>query len=65
MNRRAILVCPCGAGVVKVRGKPDDLTVQTAEFDPMGRRMKKVVTSSGDYDAAVVYLYNGDSMTDP
>ncbi len=33
--------------------------LQTAEFDGTGRRMGKVITSSGDYDGTVVYFYGG------
>ncbi len=36
-----------------------DEVIQTAEFDGTGRRMKKVVTNSGDLDRTVVYLYDG------
>ena len=46
--------------LVKVRASNDaDVTIQTAEFDARGRRIKKVVTNSGDLDATVVYLYDG------
>ena len=38
------------------------MTVQTAEFDAAGRRIKKVVTNSGDSDGAVVYLYDGQKI---
>jgi len=49
--------------LVKVRAKQDsDVTFQTANFDGLGRRMKKVVTNSGDQDATVVYLYDGQKI---
>ncbi len=48
--------------LVKVRAKLDDATIQTAEFDAMGRRMKKVVANSGDYEQTVLYLYDGQKI---
>jgi len=49
--------------LVKVRAKQDSgITVQTANFDGLGRRMKKAVTNSGDQDATVVYLYDGQKI---
>ena len=36
-----------------------DVVIQPAEYDGTGRRMKKVLTNSGDFDATVVYLYDG------
>ena len=49
--------------LVKVRAKEDaDVTVQTAEFDAGGRRIKKVVTNAGDYDKTEVYFYNGQQI---
>ena len=49
--------------LVKVRSADDaDITIQTAEFDGLGRRMKKVVTNSGDYNKTEVYLYNGHKI---
>jgi RHS repeat-associated protein len=46
--------------LVKVRSSEDsDITIQTAEFDGRNRRIKKVVTNSGDYDETVIYLYDG------
>ncbi len=45
---------------MKVRASNDsDVTIQTAEYDGIGRRMKKVVTNSGDLDGTVVYFYDG------
>ena len=35
------------------------MTFQTAEFDGLGRRMKKTVTNSGGWDGTVVYYYDG------
>ncbi len=37
-------------------------TFQTAEFDAQGRRMKKVVTNSGDFDGTEVYLFDGHKI---
>ena len=46
--------------MVKVTASNDtDVTLQTAEYDGKGRRMKKVVTKSGPLDSTVVYLYDG------
>lgn len=46
--------------LVKVRSAEDtDVTIQTAEFDGTGRRMKKVVSNAGDLDSTTVYLYDG------
>ena len=36
-----------------------DVTLQTAEFDGKGRRIKNVVTNSGDFDRTEVYLWDG------
>ncbi|MGH8674170.1 MAG: hypothetical protein ACREVG_07665, partial [Burkholderiales bacterium] len=35
------------------------VTIQTAGFDGVGRRMKKVVSNAGGLTATVVYLYDG------
>ena len=44
--------------LVKVTASNDtDVTIQTAEYDGKGRRMKKRVKKSGDLDKTVVYLY--------
>ncbi len=46
--------------LVKVTASNDtDVVIQTAEFDGLGRRIKKVVTNSGDLDGTVIYLYDG------
>ena len=38
------------------------LTLQTAEFDATGRRLKKVVTNAGDHNATVIYLFDGQKI---
>ncbi len=49
--------------LVKVRASHDsDVTIQTAEFDATGRRIKKVVTKSGGFDDTVVYFYDGQKI---
>ena len=47
--------------MVKVQSSKDSgaVTFQTAEFDGIDRRIKKVVTNSGDQDGTAVYLYDG------
>ncbi len=35
---------------------------QTAKFDALGRRMKKVVTNAGEFDKTEVYLYEGHKI---
>jgi RHS repeat-associated protein len=46
--------------LVKVRASEEsNVTLQEAEFDGLGRRIKKVVTNSGEYDGTEVYLYDG------
>ncbi|UCC31409.1 MAG: RHS repeat-associated core domain-containing protein, partial [Phycisphaerales bacterium] len=47
--------------LVKVQSAKDSgaVTFLTAEFDAKGRRIKKVVTNSGDQDGTVVYFYDG------
>ena len=47
--------------LVKVQFTEDGaaVTVQTAVYDGTGRRLKKVVTNSGDHDGTVLYLYDG------
>ena len=42
-----------------------DTTIQTAEFDGLGRRMKKAVTRAGEYDTTEVYFYDGQQIVDP
>jgi hypothetical protein len=39
-----------------------DVTIQTAEFDGLGRRIKKTVASSGDLDGTTVYFYEGQKI---
>jgi RHS repeat-associated protein len=49
--------------LVKVRSaQTTTLTIQTAEFDGTGRRIKKVVTNSGEFDGTTVYFYNGSQI---
>jgi RHS repeat-associated protein len=49
--------------LVKVRSKESaNVTLQTAKFDGLGRRIKKVVTSSGDFDKTEVYFYDGQRI---
>ena len=52
--------------LVKVQAQEDGaaVAVQTAEFDAVGRRMKKVVTNSGDFDGTVVYFYDGQKIVE-
>jgi len=47
--------------LVKVQQAADGgaLTIQTAGYDGSGRRVKKVVTNSGDLDGTTKYLYKG------
>jgi RHS repeat-associated protein len=49
--------------LVKVRSKESaNVTLQTAKVDGLGRRIKKVVTSSGDFDKTEVYFYDGQQV---
>ena len=50
--------------LVKVQSSLDSgaVTIQTAEFDAMGCRIKKVVTNAGEYDGTVVYFYEGQKI---
>jgi RHS repeat-associated protein len=49
--------------LIKVRSKESaNVTLQTAKFDGLGRRIKKVVTSSGDFDKTEVYFYDGQQI---
>jgi RHS repeat-associated protein len=50
--------------LVKVQSSKDGGTTvaQTAKFDGLGRRIKKVVTKSAPYDATTVYLYDGQRI---
>jgi hypothetical protein len=47
-----------GNRLVKATLDDTDITIQEAEFDGLGRRIKKTVTNSGDLDGTTVYLYN-------
>jgi RHS repeat-associated protein len=48
---------------VLVRSSVDaDVTIQTAEFDGVGRRIKKTVAGSGDLDGTTVYFYEGQKI---
>jgi YD repeat-containing protein len=44
--------------LVKATLDDTDITIQQAEFDGLGRRIKKTVTNSGDLDGTTVYLYH-------
>jgi RHS repeat-associated protein len=44
--------------LVKATLNDTDITIQEAEFDGLGRRIRKTVTNSGDLDGTTVYLYN-------
>jgi RHS repeat-associated protein len=49
--------------LVKVRSSVDsDVTYQTANFDGLGRRIKKVVANSGDLDGTTVFYYDGQGI---
>jgi len=50
--------------LVSVKSSKDAgaVTFQTAEFDGLGRRMKKTVTNSGDLEGTVVYYYDGQRI---
>jgi RHS repeat-associated protein len=49
--------------LVKVRSKNDaDVTIQTADFDALGRRIKKVAANSGDNNQNLVYYYDGQKI---
>jgi RHS repeat-associated protein len=39
-----------------------DVTIQTAEFDAKGRRIKKTISNSGDLDGTTVYFYEGQKI---
>ena len=53
--------------LVKIQSSTDcgAVTFETAEFDGRGRRMKKVVTNSGDSDGTVVYLFLSINVPQP
>jgi hypothetical protein len=49
--------------LVKVRSSVDaDVTYQTANFDGLGRRIKKDVANSGDLDGTTVFYYDGQGI---
>jgi len=48
--------------LVRTRASVDDVTIQTAEFDGQGRRIKKVVTNSYEHDGTFVYFYDGHKI---
>ena len=45
--------------LVKVQSSQDSgaVTIQTAEFDALGRRMKKIVTKAAPFNKTEVYFY--------
>ena len=46
--------------LVKVTSRVDSgVTIQTASYDGRGRRLKKVVTNTGQHDGTVVFYYDG------
>ena len=49
--------------LVKVTAKADTgIVIQEAAYDADGRRVKKVVTNSGDHDGTTVYYYHGQQI---
>ncbi|MCK4659616.1 MAG: hypothetical protein KAV82_08870 [Phycisphaerae bacterium] len=38
------------------------ITIQTARYDGLGRRVRKIVTNSGQHDGTVVYYYRGHQI---
>jgi RHS repeat-associated protein len=49
--------------LVKVRSSVDtDVTYQTANFDGLGRRIRKDVANSGDLDGTTVFYYDGQKI---
>jgi len=50
--------------LVKVQHKEDSaaVTTQIAEFDALGRRIKKVASKSGEYGKTEIYLYDGQKV---
>jgi RHS repeat-associated protein len=48
--------------LVKVTLQDASKVVQVAEYDGLGRRIRKVVTNAGDLDGTTVYYYNGQQM---
>ncbi len=43
-------------------GSQQDITIQTAKYDGLGRRVQKAVTNSGDLDGTVRYYYNKNQI---
>jgi hypothetical protein len=50
--------------LVKVTAQDTDLTIQTAAYDGLGRRIKKVISNSGDLDGTTVCSYNEHEITE-
>ena len=48
--------------LVKVTGQDTDLVIQSSAYDALGRRVRKVVTNSGDLDGTTVYYYRGHQI---
>ncbi|MEK6675465.1 MAG: RHS repeat-associated core domain-containing protein, partial [Planctomycetota bacterium] len=49
--------------LVKVRSsKQSNATIQTAEFDGVGRRIEKIVSNTGTFDATWRYFYDGQKI---
>ncbi|MCP4589426.1 MAG: hypothetical protein GY842_01650 [bacterium] len=49
--------------LAKVTAQSDtDITLQTAKYDGLGRRVEKVVTNSGDHDGTWRYYYHGHQI---
>jgi len=48
--------------LVKATLEDADVVIQQAQFDGLGRRIRKTVTNSGDLDGTVVYLYQGHQI---
>jgi RHS repeat-associated protein len=42
----------------------NDIVIQAAEFDGLGRRIKKTVTNSGDIDGTTVYYWDKDQIVE-
>jgi len=48
--------------LVKATLQDASKVVQVAEYDGLGRRIRKVVNNAGDLDGTTVYYYNGQQM---
>jgi len=48
--------------LVKATLDDEDVVIQAAEFDGLGRRIRETVTNSGDLDGVTVYLYQGHQI---